>query len=45
MLRGEDGKAKWLGQDSALLRWAMRHLSGDPTANLVIMGDSKSTAH
>jgi endonuclease/exonuclease/phosphatase family metal-dependent hydrolase len=23
----------------ALLRWAMRHLSGDPKANLVIMGD------
>jgi endonuclease/exonuclease/phosphatase family metal-dependent hydrolase len=26
-------------QNRALLRWSMRHLASNPTANLVIMGD------
>jgi hypothetical protein len=36
---GDDGKAKQLGQNRALLRWAMWHLSSDLKANLAIMGD------
>ncbi len=36
---GNDGVEKQRNQCRALLRWAMRHLSGDPKANLVTMGD------
>jgi hypothetical protein len=36
---GADGIEKQRNQCRALLRWAMRHLSGDPKANLVILGD------
>ena len=36
---GDEGVEKQRNQCRALLRWAMRHLSGDPKANLVIMGD------
>lgn len=36
---GADGVAKQNEQNSALLRWSMRHLAKDPKANLVIMGD------
>ena len=36
---GNDGLEKQRNQCRALLRWAMRHLSGDPKANLVILGD------
>jgi endonuclease/exonuclease/phosphatase family metal-dependent hydrolase len=36
---GSDGIEKQRNQCRALLRWSMRHLSGDPKANLVIMGD------
>jgi hypothetical protein len=36
---GSDGIEKQRNQCRALLRWAMRHLSGDPKANLVILGD------
>jgi endonuclease/exonuclease/phosphatase family metal-dependent hydrolase len=34
-----DGIEKQKNQRRALLRWAMRHLSGNPKANVVIMGD------
>ena len=37
--RGADGKAKQVDQNRALLRWSMRHLSKNPKANLMIMGD------
>jgi len=36
---GSDGIEKQKNQCRALLKWAMRHLSGDPKANLVILGD------
>jgi endonuclease/exonuclease/phosphatase family metal-dependent hydrolase len=36
---GDGGVEKQRDQCRALLRWAMRHLSGDPKANLVILGD------
>ncbi len=36
---GSDGIEKQKNQCRALLRWAMRHLSGNPKANVVIMGD------
>ena len=36
---GDEGVEKQRNQCRALLRWAMWHLSGDPKANLVIMGD------
>jgi endonuclease/exonuclease/phosphatase family metal-dependent hydrolase len=36
---GSDGVEKQRNQCRALLKWAMRHLSGDPKANLVILGD------
>ncbi len=36
---GNDGIEKQKNQCRALLKWAMRHLSGDPKANLVILGD------
>ena len=36
---GNDGIEKQKNQSRALLKWAMRHLSGDPKANLVILGD------
>jgi hypothetical protein len=36
----KDGIDKQKTQCRALLRWAMRHLSGHPKVNLVIMGDS-----
>lgn len=36
---GADGEKKQVEQCRALLRWAMRHLAGDPKANLVILGD------
>ena len=36
---GDGGIEKQRNQCRALLRWAMRHLSGDPKANVVILGD------
>jgi hypothetical protein len=36
---GNGGIEKQRSQCRALLRWAMRHLSSNPRANLVIMGD------
>jgi endonuclease/exonuclease/phosphatase family metal-dependent hydrolase len=36
---GAGGPEKQKDQCRALLRWAMRHLAKNPTANLVIMGD------
>ncbi len=36
---GADGEKKQVEQCRALLKWAMRHLSTDPKANLVILGD------
>lgn len=36
---GDDGKAKQLEQNWALLRWAMRHLAKNPKSNLAVMGD------
>jgi endonuclease/exonuclease/phosphatase family metal-dependent hydrolase len=36
---GNGGVEKQRNQCRALLRWAMWNLSGDPNANLVIMGD------
>ena len=36
---GADGIEKQKDQCRALLRWAMRHLAGNPKANLVILGD------
>jgi hypothetical protein len=36
---GEDGKAKQLEQNRALLQWAMRHLAKNPKSNLAVMGD------
>lgn len=35
---GDDGKAKQLEQNRALLRWAMRHLAKNPKSNLAVMG-------
>ena len=35
---GADGIEKQRNQCRALMRWAMRHLSGEPKANVVIMG-------
>ncbi|HYE33240.1 MAG TPA: hypothetical protein VEH27_17565 [Methylomirabilota bacterium] len=37
--RNAEGKAKQVEQNRALLRWSMRHLSKNPTANLMILGD------
>jgi hypothetical protein len=37
----KDGIEKQRNQCRALLRWAVRHLSGHPKANLVILGDLK----
>jgi endonuclease/exonuclease/phosphatase family metal-dependent hydrolase len=34
-----DGIEKQENRCRALLKWAMRHLSGDPKANLIILGD------
>ena len=34
-----DTSSGWGVYGRALLKWAMRHLSGDPKANLVILGD------
>ena len=36
---GADGVEKQRNQCRALLRWSMRHLSGNPKANVVILGD------
>lgn len=36
---GNAGAEKQVEQNRALLRWAMRHLSKNPKANLVILGD------
>ena len=36
---GNDGVEEQRNQCRALLRWAMRHLSSDSKANVVIMGD------
>ena len=36
---GNDGIEKQKKQCLALLKWAMRHLSGNPKANLIILGD------
>jgi exonuclease III len=36
---GSEGIQKQRNQNRALLRWAMRHLSKDPKANLMILGD------
>jgi hypothetical protein len=37
--RDDQGLAKQVEQNRALLRWAMRHLGNNPKANVVILGD------
>lgn len=42
---GEEGEKKQKDQNRALLRWVMRHLSGNPKANVVILGDFNEGAY